>query len=324
MICASSLDGSQAGPSRLKVSIVTPSLNQGRYIGQAIESVLEQDYHDVEHIVIDGGSTDDTEEVLGRYAGRIRCVSEPDGGQAEAIVKGIAMSEGAIVGWLSSDDYYLPGAISRIVDAFEQYRHAGVVHGRAMYVDENGRFEGWYPTHGWRHWLAPFTNVIAQPSAFVSRRAYNAVGGIDPGLSYAMDYDLWLRMAAEYELVYIPSALSAYRIHAESKTMGRTHGVRRSREALDVAKNHFGWAPCTRVHEWCRQRFEQSHPGPAPRTGVRRRLGIGRCFVRAYAGYNKRPRLRDALVVALVWRKTLSLGRAGMLRLRRVMLYKNT
>jgi glycosyltransferase involved in cell wall biosynthesis len=195
---------------------VTPSLNQARFIESAIVSVAEQSYPRIEHVVVDGGSTDGTLDVLQRHPA-VRWISEADRGQADALNKGFAMAGGEIFGWLNADDLYLPGAVEAAVAAFDP--GVGLVHGSWRQIDEHGnaiRDVEVYPLVFEE--LLDRYNPIAQPAAFFTRSALEAVGGLDPRYHYAMDYDLWLKIAARFEVVGIHDRLAAFRLHDEAKT----------------------------------------------------------------------------------------------------------
>ncbi len=200
------------------VSIVTPSLNQGRFIQEAIDSVRGQDYPRIEHIVVDGGSTDETLDVLGGAPG-VSWVSEPDSGQADALNKGFRMARGEIFGWLNADDYYLPGAVAAAV-AVIQEAGAGLVHGGWRQVEEDGttiRDVEVVPFD--YHRQLEIENRVAQPGAFFTRRAFEAVGGLDASYRYAMDYELWLKLGKHFEVRELDRIQAAYRYHPVSKSV---------------------------------------------------------------------------------------------------------
>jgi glycosyltransferase involved in cell wall biosynthesis len=202
------------------VSIVTPSLNQGRYIDAAIKSVLEQDYARVEHIVVDGGSVDGTQAVLERYP-QLRWVSEPDRGQAHAINKGFRMATGEIFGWLNADDYYLPGAISAAVEVLRE-TGCELVHGGWRQVDEDGRtIKDVSPVAFEYQRQLEVANAVAQPGALFTRAAFEAVGGVDEEYDYAMDYALWLKLGQRFEVRHVDRVLAAYRYHPTSKSVAQ-------------------------------------------------------------------------------------------------------
>ena len=187
----------------LKISIVTPSYNQGHFIEETIRSVVNQDYPNVEYIVIDGGSTDSTTAHLNNYSAQIDYFSsEPDDGQADAIGKGFELASGDIMGWLNSDDVLLPGALSRVADYFESRPSISAVSGGGYFIDENGHPLKGFGTFSlgvpasydrFRYLLAQ--DGVFQPSTFWRSRDYHAVGGIDRKLEFIMDLDLFTRLA---------------------------------------------------------------------------------------------------------------------------------
>lgn len=200
------------------VSVVTPSLNQGQFIEQTIRSVLEQDYPNIEHIVVDGGSADGTLELLRAYD-HLRLVSEPDEGQSDALRKGFALAQGAVFGWLNADDAYLPGAVSSAVAKLRSGGY-GLVYGGYRVVHENGDTAFDVPVHPFDfETLLDAKNFVPQPSAFFTRAAYEAVSGVDRRYHYAMDYDLWVRIGRRFDVGVIDGILSCFRFQSESKSV---------------------------------------------------------------------------------------------------------
>jgi glycosyltransferase involved in cell wall biosynthesis len=243
------------------VSIVTPSYNQGPYIRAAIESVLSQDYPNIEYAVIDGGSSDETVDILKGYGGRLRWVSERDRGQADAVNKGIRGTSGAIIGWLNSDDVYLPGAVTSAVEFLERNPSVAAVYGEGYHITKDGSVIERYPTEPFDRERLKETCYICQPAVFMRRQAVMAVGLLDEGLGYCMDYDLWIRLARGGDLGYIPSYLACTRLYAETKTLGKR--VEAHSEILDVVKRHYGVVAPSWIYAYAHAALE-------------RRMGVGR------------------------------------------------
>jgi glycosyltransferase involved in cell wall biosynthesis len=212
------------------VSIVTPSYNQARFLEATLCSVLEQDYPNIEYLVVDGASADGSVEIIRRYAGRLAWwVSEKDSGQSEAVNKGFRRARGEIVGWLNSDDLYLPGAVSAAVAAFQSHPEAGLVYGDAKAIDADDK-----PFNLMR--ARPYTlvdllafNIICQPAAFMRRSALEQAGYLDPAYHLLMDNLLWMRMAQRSPIVYVPETWAEARYHEAAKN--RTRGAAYGREA---------------------------------------------------------------------------------------------
>jgi glycosyltransferase involved in cell wall biosynthesis len=212
---------------RPTVSVVTPSFNQGPYIPSTIRSVVTQDYPDIEYLVMDAASTDNTLDVLrqytSQYPAKMRYVSEKDRGQAHALNKAVAQTRGSIIGWLNSDDTYEPGAISAAVEFFAQHPNVDLVYGNANFVDVNDEFItrcAHVEPFDW-HRFVHYTDFIVQPAAFFTRRAFEAVGGADESMHYAMDYDLFLKMASKFKVGYMPRVLANFKwIGANKSALG--------------------------------------------------------------------------------------------------------
>jgi glycosyltransferase involved in cell wall biosynthesis len=218
------------------VSIVTPSFNQGAFIGDTIESILAQDYAHIEHIVIDGGSTDDTIGVLQHYNEKISWTSEPDRGQSDAINKGFLKARGEILTWLCADDVYERNTVSTVVSFFEEHPATSMVYGECLYIDAAGQIIGTYPGGQFDVTaLLPFC-FIPQPTAFIRKSVLDRVGFVDAELHFAMDLDLWARIAANGRVDFIPSVLARYRLHDGTKTVSASGAV--EREGIRVRERY--------------------------------------------------------------------------------------
>ena len=231
------------------VSIVTPSYNSAAYLKETIESVLSQDYPRIEYIVVDGGSTDGTIEILERYKERLRYVSGPDSGAAEAINRGFEVSHGSIFAWLSADDTYLPGAVSTAVRYLTSDPNLAAVYGEAYWVSGQGAVLGRYPTQPFDPELLGRECYICQPASFLRRAAFQEVGMLDAALESAFDYDLWIRMSKRYRFSELQERLATSRMHGCSKTLGRRAQV--FRETFRILKRHYAYVPFQWVYGYC-------------------------------------------------------------------------
>jgi glycosyltransferase involved in cell wall biosynthesis len=202
-----------------RVTIVTPSFNQARFLERTIRSVLEQDYPELEYLVMDGGSTDGSVEIIRRYAERLTYwTSGPDGGQAAAINAGWRMAHGEVVAWLNSDDFYLPGALLAIGRAFRDHPDALMVYGLTQRVDAEGLPLGTIGS-AFRHRTLMYSHqLIPQPSSFFRRSAIDAVGLLDESLHYSMDLDLLLRLSGIARPLMLQQTLAEATVHSEAKT----------------------------------------------------------------------------------------------------------
>ncbi len=204
------------------VSIVTPSFNQARYLEETLRSVLDQDYPNLEYIVVDGASTDGSVEIIRKYADKLAWwVSEQDSGQAEAINKGLSHATGEIVAWLNSDDYYLPGAIAAAVSAFEENPDAVLIYADMLAVDEHG--ETINALHYQQMDLEDLLcfQIIGQPAVFFRREALEKTGKLDPSYHFLLDHHLWLRIALQGRILHVTQTWATARYHAEAKNRAR-------------------------------------------------------------------------------------------------------
>jgi GT2 family glycosyltransferase/ADP-heptose:LPS heptosyltransferase len=211
-----------------KISIITPSFQQGDYIEQTIQSVLAQEYPNFEHIIVDAESTDQTIEILKRYP-HVRWVSEPDQGQAHAINKGLQMATGDIVAYLNSDDVYRAGAFLAVARFFQQHPETRIVAGDCDYINAASETTGHLTAKcdsledlirywGWDRWYC-----IPQQSVFMRKELLAEVGLFDISLEMVMDYDMWLRVAQRTRIQVCPQTLAGFRLAANSKTTSRAH-----------------------------------------------------------------------------------------------------
>jgi len=209
----------------MKISVITPSYNSARFLERTIESIHNQGFADIEHLVIDGGSTDGTLEILRRNDHRVRWVSEPDNGQSDAINKGLRMSTGDIVAFLNADDTYEPGALTRVADYFEQHPHSWWVYGKCRIINEHDREIRrpitWYKNLLLRKYSYAkllCENFISQPATFWRRELHDEVGYLNEHEHFTMDYEFWLRLGRRYPPGVIEAYLANFRMYTDSKS----------------------------------------------------------------------------------------------------------
>jgi len=240
------------------ISIITPSFNQGEFIAATIESIINQagDFA-IDYIIMDGGSTDNSVEIMKHYEGLLqrgewpiackgitfRWKSEKDGGQADAVNKGFAIARGEILGWLNSDDTYLPGTVAKVVGHFIANPDTVMVYGNAWFTDRNGTITVKFRSEPFNLKRMAERNIICQPSAFLRREALQAVGALDQNLHTCLDYDLWIRFGKVFEkrIDFLNDYLATSRMYADNKTLslrGLTY-----HETMLVARRHFGYVP---------------------------------------------------------------------------------
>jgi glycosyltransferase involved in cell wall biosynthesis len=233
-----SFTATHAFVKRPRISIVTPSFNQGRYLEQTILSVLSQGYPNLEYIIIDGGSTDETVEIIRKYESHLAYwVSEPDGGQSEAINKGIALCTGEIFNWLCSDDYLEPGALSELAERFAS-PDVNVVAGRArlLFPDQSTAYSVTSVLDTAEEMLRKAH--ICQPSTFFRMRVVEQLGLLNPRLHYMMDAEWWVKyllLHGKGGITQIPQVLANYRYHSASKSVKETAGFDQDKARLDFA-----------------------------------------------------------------------------------------
>ena len=203
------------------VSIIIPSYNQAHFLEFTIQSVLEQDYPNIEIIVVDGGSTDGSLDIIKRYADRFTWwVSEKDKGHADALNKGFARAKGGILAWLNSDDTYYPGAIADAVRVLQENPDVGMVYADADLTDENGKIIGRFASRQTDYKKLLRASVhIPQATTFFRADLYRQVGPLSLSLFFAFDYDLWVRLSKVSRLLYVPRRWATFRLHDAGKSV---------------------------------------------------------------------------------------------------------
>jgi glycosyltransferase involved in cell wall biosynthesis len=270
-----------AGQLQPRISIVTPSYNQAKFLEETILSVLDQGYPNLEYIIIDGGSTDGSVQIIRKYESRLAFwVSERDGGQSHAINKGLARATGDLVQWLNSDDLLAPGALTEVARVAAP-NPGTIVAGGCQHFGEGHSTQVLHNRSLDRANLVAFWNgraVHQQPSLFVPRRAALACGPLDESLHYCMDYDWYIRLLESCPVVYSGHILSQFRLHAQSKTC--RHAIRMAEEQLMVSRRY--WKQMARESlerddsvNWSRQAWrsilwhvERSRPGRLAKIGA--------------------------------------------------------
>jgi len=249
-----------------RVSVVTPSLNQGEYLEETIRSVLLQGYPDLEYVVADGGSRDGSVAIIEKYASHLtHWWSRPDRGQSQAINAAFALCTGSVWGWLNSDDVYVPGTLHRIAEALAG--DSKLVYGSSRFIDAAGQPLGPYPgkplARGWRRMQYWKGWPVPQPTLFFEAQVFEDTGALDESLHYALDYDWVVRASRTVQPLCLPDTLALYRVHAVSKTgdwetrkpiffaemraINRRHAPVRSPGSWALWLSWVGWVAARRV-----------------------------------------------------------------------------
>ena len=223
------------------VSVVTPTFNAGRFLRESIESVLTQDYPNIEYLVVDSYSTDETRDILREHCGRLRMIQADRLGPAAAIHTGLSQARGSILAWLNADDRYDPGAIRSAAAFFQRHPKADVVYGDAWWIDQNSEAIRPYPTIPFDPGVLKRDCFISQPATFFRADVYKKYP-LDPSLPVSFDYDLWIRMAKDNRCFqHLPERLANSRMHRDCLTLARRREV--FEVTIALLKKHYGYVP---------------------------------------------------------------------------------
>lgn len=225
----------------MRISIITPSFNQGAFIAQAVESVLAQGCSDVEHIIVDNCSTDNTASVLARYP-HLKIIREKDKGQSDALNKGFKVATGDIVGWLNADDLYLPGCFAKVSAAFHRTTAADLVYGDYRLIDVGGNLICLRKELPFDMFMLKYLHILCIPSTttFFKRRIFDDGNFLDIACHYAMDYEFFVRLAlGGYRFVYTPDILADFRWHMDAKSQKQTRLQKQEMEQALVRHDPF-------------------------------------------------------------------------------------
>lgn len=228
-----------------RISLVIPSFNQGKFIAATLQSIVDQRYPNLELIVVDGGSTDDTLEVINRYESYLSWwVSEADSGQAEAINKGFSRSTGEIMAWINSDDLVAPGAFLRVADCFVRNPEVHAIYGDRIVINDDGLEIGRWILPGHSSRVLRWSDFVPQETLYWSRDAWNQIGsGLDERFAFAMDWDLLLRLSEKQcKIRHLPVFLGLFRIHGQQKTSRQISSIGQQ-EIQVIRRRELGYQP---------------------------------------------------------------------------------
>jgi glycosyltransferase involved in cell wall biosynthesis len=266
------------------VSVITPSFNQGAFIRRTIESVVSQDYPDLEYVVFDGGSTDETVAILREYSSRLRWDSAADGGQAHAVNKGLTATSGDIIGWLNSDDIYYPGTVGAVVEYLCFQPEVDVVYGDAYHIDEQDNVMEPYYTEPWDPARLREVCYLCQPAVFFRRRVVDRFGVLDERLRFCMDYEYWLRLACGgARFAHLTRVLAGSRLHPQTKTLAAP--VQVHTEINNMTRARLGRVPDRWIFNYAHAVLE-SH-GIRPEDRFRFRLGLAAVSLSSSLRWNR-------------------------------------
>jgi glycosyltransferase involved in cell wall biosynthesis len=258
----------------MKVSLALPSHNMGAFIGSAVRSVLDQGFRDLELLVQDDGSTDETQTLLAAIDDpRLSVVREPDAGQADAINRALGHASGDVLGWLNADDELVADSLSYVADAFKSYPDLELVYGRGCYIDSSGERIQAYDVRQFDRRLLLTRDYVLQPAAFWRRSLWERVGLLDTELHWGFDWDWFIRASRETTFRFLDVELARYRLTGENKSL--VGGAERQAELASIARRHGGPLQPTYLY-WRFTRLRRSFPALAPLEPILWRLFPGR------------------------------------------------
>jgi glycosyltransferase involved in cell wall biosynthesis len=228
------------------ITIVTPSFNQAQFLEKTIQSVLDQDYPRIEYLVVDGGSTDGSVNIIKKHDKQVaNWVSEPDTGQSHAINKGVFKSTGDILAWLNSDDLLAPSAARIAAFYLMKYPDVGVVYGDRLHIDAKGNVTGINQCPSYKQAMFKKNFTLPQETVFFRKEVFEKVGGLDESLHFAMDVDLWCKMSKVTHMRHIPMFMGYFREHQTAKSIAvhrseEGNSAKYLEEHARVYKSHFG------------------------------------------------------------------------------------
>jgi glycosyltransferase involved in cell wall biosynthesis len=243
------------------ITVITPSFNQGRFIRRTIESVLSQGIVDLEYIVVDGGSEDQTIEILRSYGDRIKWKSEHDAGTGDAVNKGLTAANGRIIGWLNSDDIYYDRTLRIALNYFDENPDSDVLYGDANHIDDLDQIIEKYPTEPWSWERVQQHCIISQPAAFFRRTVIQRYGLLDTRRPHCVDYEYWLRLGkGGARFSYLPGTLAATRLHANAKTVALRRACHE--DINNILREHVGKVPARWLINYAHAVVEERGIGP--------------------------------------------------------------
>lgn len=238
------------------ITIVTPSYNQGKYIERTIKSVLAQKITDLEYLIFDGGSTDNTVDILRSFEDSIQWISERDSGQADAVNRGFKKARGEIIGWLNSDDIYYTNTLHDVIDLFNSNSDIDIVYGMADHIDEQDNFIETYYAREWSYEQLKSVCYICQPAVFFRRSVIDEFGLLNDKLRYCMDYEFWLRIGKHKSFYYLQKKLAGSRLYPETKTLGSRVAVHK--EILSMLKQQCDYTPSRWIYNYAHAVLDES------------------------------------------------------------------